>query len=193
VSLHVRHPHPAAIAQVPRAALTGPPSPSTIARFHPARARPTATGLRAAKGRRWLATTTAWGGPRIRRRRRGIRRTRRAGQTAAVARPICAALAVTGCSTASPPTSACPKRGDPARPSLPGWPLSASTRRGLTAVDTPIVTQERGQPPRPCAAPQVCNGLASTETRGRAASPECRHQSTRPLHAWCRNSGGQGS
>ena len=52
---------------------------------------------RAAKGRRWSATTTAWGGPTIRRRRRGIRRTRRAGQTAAVARPICAAPAVMVC------------------------------------------------------------------------------------------------
>ena len=43
------------------------------------------------------------------RRSRGIRRIRRAGQTAAVARPICAALVAMGCSTASPRTSACPK------------------------------------------------------------------------------------
>lgn len=59
-----------------------------------------------------------------------------------------------GCSTASLPTSACPKGGDPARPSWPGGPRSASTRRARRRSmgrsshrgEVPTATAVRGTP-----------------------------------------------
>jgi hypothetical protein len=69
-----------------------------------------------------------------------------------------------GCYTASPRTSACPDGVDPTLPSLPGWSLSASTRRGIAAVQAQNVSPESlRQSTRPCTP-----GVGTPEVRTRA-------------------------